>query len=70
MMKGGIEAECSIILLFPWGKQREREREREREVGREERNGILFAVRRERGEGARGSEQEQSCFHTKVATVI
>ena len=40
---------------------------REREVGMEERNGILFAVRRERGEGERARAK---LFHTKVATVI
>ena len=49
MMKGGIEAECSIILLFPWGKA-----ERERRDGGKKRNFVRSAEGERRGrEGER-----------------
>ena len=58
MMKGGIEAECSIILLFPWGKA-----ERERRDGGKKRNFVRSAEGEARARG--GASKSKAVFTQK-----
>ena len=57
MMKGGIEAECSIIPLFPREK-------RNGEAGRE--GGKKRNFVRSARDGLAGGRSRESCFQTKV----